>query len=297
MLAWFAVVPEVRAQGDHAQPDVEACFAAAEQAQPLMKQRKLRAAQRHLEVCARESCPRAARTDCRTWLADVTRAEPTVVFVAREERPSGESRAIDDVRVSVDGEVLVAAHLDVNAVAVDPGVHTLTFVHPGFDPVEQRIDVREGERDREVDVVFRATGPLVVGAPPVPPRPGPHPEPPVTPEPATSRPVPIAVYGLAGAGVVALGIGVVMEGLGLSDRSHLVDTCQPTRSCAPSDVDSARNRVLAGDIAIGVSAVLFAGSAYLYFTRDTRPATSTGALRLRLGPSGRGFFAGLEGSL
>src|SRR5579863_5267671 len=153
MLAWVAVVPEVQAQGDHPQSDVEACFSAAEQAQPLMKQRKLRAARRHLEVCARESCPRAARTDCRTWLADVTRAVPTVVFVAREERASGESRAVDDVRVSVDGEVLVAAHLELGAVSLDPGVHTLTFVHPGFDPVEQRIDVREGERDRQVDVV------------------------------------------------------------------------------------------------------------------------------------------------
>jgi len=295
LLATATGLPDARAQGDHPSSDVEACFSAAEQAQPLMKQRKLRAAQRHLEVCARESCPRAARTDCRTWLADVTRAVPTVVFVAREERPSGESRSVDDVRVSVDGEVLVAAHLEQKAVPLDPGVHTLTFVHAGFDPVEQRIDVREGERDREVDVVFRANAPP--GGPPPPPSPRLPPGPPVTPEAPTSRPVPFAVYGLAGAGVVALGVGVVMEGLGLSDRSHLVDTCQPTRSCAPSDVDSARNQVMAGDIVIGVSALLFAGSAYLYFTRDTRPAPSSGGLRLRVGPSGRGIFAGLEGSL
>lgn len=296
MLACGAGGPDAQAQGDHPPSDVEACFAAAEKAQPLMKQRKLRAAQRQLEACGRESCPRAARTDCQRWLADVTRAEPTVVFVAREERPSGESRAVDDVRVSVDGEVLVAAHLEMNAMPLDPGVHTLTFVHPGFDPVEQRIDVREGERDREVDVVFRASVPPA-GAPPALPPPGPPPDRPLTPEAPTSRPVPVAVYGLAGAGVVALGIGVVMEGLGLSDRGHLVDTCQATRSCAPSDVDSARNRVLAGDITIGVSALLFAGSAYVYFTRDTRPAPSAGALRLRFGPSGKGVFAGLEGSL
>ena len=294
MLASAATLPDAHAQGDRASPDVEACFAAAEKAQPLMKQRKLRAAQHALEVCARESCPRAARTDCRTWLADVTRAEPTVVFVAREERPNGESRAVDDVRVSVDGEVLVPARLEVSGVSLDPGVHTLTFVHAGFDAVEQRIDVREGERDREVDVVFRASAPLA-GTPPAPPVPVLPPDRPVPPEAPTSRPVPVAVYGLAGAAVVTLGIGVVMEGLGLSDRSHLVDTCQPTRSCAPSDVDSARNRVMAGDIALGVSALLFAGTAYVYFTRDTQPAS--GSLRLRLGPSAKGVFAGLEGSL
>jgi hypothetical protein len=289
-------MPDAQAQGDHPAPDVEACFSSAEQAQPLMKQRKLRAAKKHLEVCARESCPKAARTDCRTWLADVTRAEPTVVFVAREERPSGESRAVDDVRVSVDGEV-VASRLEVTAVPLDPGVHTLTFVHTGFDPVEQRLDVREGERDREVDVVFRASAPQT-GVAPVPTVPPPPSERPVPPEPSTSsRPVPVVVYGLGGAAVVALGIGVVMEGVGLSARSHLVDTCQPTRSCAPSDVDSARHQVMAGDIALGVGALLVAGSAYLYFTRDTSPVPSAGALRLRFGPTAKGIFAGLEGSL
>jgi hypothetical protein len=228
----------------------------------------------------------------------VTRAEPTVVFVAREERPSGESRAVDDVRVSVDGEV-VASRLEVGAVSLDPGVHSVTFVHAGFDPVEQRIDVREGERDREVDVVFRPSAPQAGGSPtPTVPPPPPRPERPVTPEPSTSsRPVPVVVYGLGGAAVVALGIGVVLEGVGLSARSHLVDTCQPTRSCAPSDVDSARNQVMAGDIALGVGALLFAGSAYLYFTRDVSPTPSAGALRLRFGPTAKGVFAGLEGSL
>ncbi|HEY3820711.1 MAG TPA: hypothetical protein VGL81_26275 [Polyangiaceae bacterium] len=288
---------DVHAQASQAPSDAEACFSAAEQAQPLMKQHKLRAAEQKLHVCARESCPRAARTDCRTWLADVTRAEPTVVFVAREERPSGESRAVDDVRVSVDGEVIVPAHLEVSAVPLDPGVHTVTFQHAGFDPVEQRIDVREGERDRQVDVVFRASGPASV-APPVPQvHVAPPPEAPVAPEaPSTTRPVPVAVYGLAGAGLVAVGLGAVMEGWGLSDRSHLADTCQPTRSCAPSDVDSARTRVMVGDVALGVGALLFAGSAYLYLTRDTR-ASSSGALRLRFAPSARGVYAGLEGTL
>jgi hypothetical protein len=294
-LACVAVGPRAHAEGS----DVEACFAAAEQAQPLMKQHKLRAARQKLQVCARESCPRAARTDCRTWLADVTRAEPTVVFVAREERPSGESRAVDDVRVSVDGEVVVAAHLEATAVTLDPGVHTVTFEHAGFDPVEQRIDVREGERDREIDVVFRASAPSTTAPTPPAARTTQVPEGPSTPPPEAppSRPVPTLVYGLAGAGVVAVTVGIVMEGLGLSDRAHLEDTCQPTRSCNQSDVDAARNRVMAGDIAIGVGALLFAGSAYVYFSRDTRPAPASGTIRLRIAPTARGAFAGIEGSL
>src|ERR1700722_16288333 len=132
-LACTGATANARAQEERPSSDSEACFSAAEQAQPLMKQRKLRAAQRHLEVCARESCPKAARTDCRSWLADVTRAQPTVLFVAREELPTGASRAVDDVRVSVDGELLVQARLEPSAIVLDPGVHVLTFEHAGFD--------------------------------------------------------------------------------------------------------------------------------------------------------------------
>jgi hypothetical protein len=89
-----------------------------------------------------------------------------------------------------------------------------------------------------------------------------------------------------------------MEAIGLSSRAHLTDTCKPSRSCAASDVSTARNQVMAGDIALGASALLFAGAAYVYFTRDPQPtAGSAGALRLRIAPSIGGIFAGVEGSL
>lgn len=286
-------------------PTTEACFHAAETAQPLMKERKLRAAQRHLEVCAREECPRAVRNDCRNWLDDVKRSIPTVVFAAREERADGTSRATDDVRVSVDGEPL-ASRLDPSPVALDPGVHTLRFEHAGFDPVEQRIDVREGESRREVDVVFRArpAAPSSASAPtspetPAGPPPGPHEEesPPPAPD-EGGHPVPASVYVLAGLGAVSLGAGLYMEALGLSDRAHLVNTCQTTRSCAQSDVDSAHREVLTGDILLGASALLVAGAAYVYFNSQPAAPNPSAITRLRLGPVGvRGLGVGIEGSL
>jgi hypothetical protein len=294
-LVGAVVAPGASAQSDRPPPTTEACFSAAEQAQPLMKQRKLRAARRYLQVCAHEECPRAARNDCRSWLADVTQAEPTVVFVAREQRADGESRAVEDVRVSVDGEVTVPGQLGGGAVALDPGVHAILFEHAGFDPVEQRIDVREGERDREVDVVFRANLARAGSAQsPSPPRPPAEHEPAPAAE-APGRPVPALAYGLGAGAIVALGFGIYMEAVGLSDRSQLSDSCKPSRTCAPSDVSSARNRVAAGDIALGASALLFAGAAYVYFTRD--PAPSSRALRLRLGPVFGGVGAGIEGAL
>jgi hypothetical protein len=307
-VALAAIAQLVHDRVAYAQPrssEAEACFSAAEAAQPLMKERKLRAAQRRLQACAREECPRAARNDCRTWLADVTRALPTVVFVAREESAGGALRAVEDVRVSVDGEV-VATQLDASAVPVDPGMHAVRFEHAGFDPVEQRVDVREGESHREIDAVFRAAPPPVKAAPVPVVQPPPPPPPP--PEETTSStlppeetpaaaPVPAGAYVLGGAGIVALGVGVTMEVLGLSDRQHLSDTCGTMRTCPQSDVDAARGRVLVGDIALGASALLFAGAAYVYFTRGTTPAQAGHAMRMRIGPVGMGMGAGIEGSL
>src|ERR1019366_9772271 len=52
----------------------DACFGAAERAQPLLRQKKLREARAVLEVCARDGCPRVARSDCREWLPRATGA-------------------------------------------------------------------------------------------------------------------------------------------------------------------------------------------------------------------------------
>ncbi|HEY1690622.1 MAG TPA: hypothetical protein VGG39_00585 [Polyangiaceae bacterium] len=293
-LALVSASAGATAQSDTAPPTVDQCFTAAERAQPLMKQRKLREAQRYLQTCAREECPRAARKDCKAWLDDVSAAVPTVVFVAREERASGASVAIEDVRVSVDGEVAVASRID-GAVPIDPGVHTLRFEHPGFEPVEQRIDVREGERDRQVDVVFRAAPARAPAPSSTEPPPVGNEEPPSHAIPAEPTSVPALAWGLGAGAVVAFGVGLTMEAIGLSARSHLANTCQPDRSCSASDVDSARTRVAVGDVALGVGALLFAGAAYVYFTNE--PSRSTRAVHLRVGPMVGGVGAGIEGAL
>jgi len=302
--ALAALVPAAssvaRAQAER-RPEAEACFSAAEAAQPLMRDHKLRAAQRELQACAREDCPRAAREDCRIWLERVTRAVPTVVFVAREEAADGALRAVDDVRVTVDGEPL-GTRLDATPVAVDPGVHTVRFEHGGFAPVEQRIDVREGESRREIDAVFRAAH----GAAPPPSSAAPDPSAPSGSEPSTElpppverarAPVPAGAYALGAIGIVALGVGITMETIGLSDRQHLESTCGPSRSCLQSDVDAAHTRVLVGDVALGASALLFGGAALVYFTRGAASRPSAAPVRLRLGSLGGAFGAALEGEL
>src|SRR5207247_3886402 len=85
--------------------------------------------------------------------------------------------------------------------------------------------------------------------------------------PSASSGVPTASYWLAGGSVIALGAGVFFEVSGLSARRDLEATCKPTRTCAQSDVDSARTRALVGDIAIGTGLALLGGAALFYVTR------------------------------
>jgi hypothetical protein len=295
------LAPSVCLGADERSQDAEACFTAAEAAQPMLRERRLREARQKLEVCSRDACPRAARADCRTWLAQVVRELPTVVFAAREEGPGGDFRPIREVRVLVDGE-LVVARLDGEPVFVDPGLHTVRFERAPNDAVERRIELLEGESLRAIEVDFGAH-PRPPGERPVANRTAPAPvraaiPPPAAP--AASTPpsvVPPAAIALGAAGAVALAAGVVMEVLGLSDRQHLVDTCEADRSCAPADVEAARTRVMAGDIALGASAILSASAAYVYFTRATGARRGSGVSSLRLGSMAAGLGVGVEGSL
>jgi len=284
-LAMTSAAPAADGQGPDEHRVVEQCFASAEAAQPLMRGHQLLAAARLLRQCAREECPKAARADCRTWLDMVTRALPTVVAVAREERPGAAPRALEDVGVVVDGQPLLS-RLDGTAVPLDPGRHELRFEHAGFDPVPVHVELREGEH-REVEVVFGRT----VTASPTTPAPTPE------PGPAPKASVPPLVYGLAGAGVIALGAGVTLEVIGLSDRSSLMSTCKPTMSCDPAAVNAARTKVAAGDVLLGVGGLMMAGAAYVYFTRDNGAAATSGAMRLRIGAVAGVTGLALEGAL
>jgi hypothetical protein len=309
VLALAAASSQASAQPSRPRSDAEACFESAERAQPLMRDRKLRGASRELAVCSRDVCPRAARTDCKAWLDEISRVEPTVVFRAREARAGGDV-AVDDVKVSVDGEVVVASRIDETPVLLDAGAHAFRFEHGSFAAVEQRFELREGESRRLVDVVFRSGGDAS-GTPSVAPVPGPSAGSSTSTAPPsdtatgtgadhgpTSAPVPALAWGLLGGGVLALGVGITFEAVGLSARSTLANGCGVMRTCSQSAVDSAHNQVLAGDIGVGIGVALLAGAAYVYFTRG--PASSahdTSALRVGVSPLPGGLAAALEGSL
>ena len=196
------------------------CFSAAERAQALLRQKRFREARALLERCARDICPHAARSDCREWLAEATDAQSSIVVSAHEVRGNGEARVVSDiqgVRAVIDDSIVVG-DADGTPIAIDPGRHRLRLERTGAQPVEQDIDVREGERARVVDVYWHA--PVVV---------------------LPSRPVPPSVYVTATIGLVASGVGAYFEIAGLSQRHELDTTCMSAHTCTDAQVDSARN--------------------------------------------------------
>jgi len=277
-----AVCSGARAQsgaGDDAQgeppsaADAEACFTAAERSQPLMRDRKLRAAREALQVCARDVCPRVARTDCRGWLAEALRLQPSIVIAAHEE---GDARGVHDVdwtRAIVDGNTVFEP--TGGPLELDPGRHVIRLERAAAPPVEREVDVREGEKDRVVDFTWH--------------------------EPAVVRPssaVPPGVYVLGSVAAVALGVGAYFEVAGLTKRGELDSSCKPTRTCAQADVDQAHNLTRVGDLTLGAGVLLAAGAAVTYFTRPTEEPTGKAARwEWSVAPSVGGVYAVVRGAM
>ena len=268
-----------QAQGAPESDDIaDACFGAAERAQPLLRQKKLREARAVLEVCARDGCPRVARSDCREWLAEAADAQPSIIIAAHEVRGAGATREVRDISGihAIIDESLFVDRVDSTPIVIDPGRHRLRLERPSAEAVVQEIEVREGEKARVVDAYWHVAG---VALP--------------------SRPVPAGAYVMGGIGSAATVVGVTFEVAGLAKRGTLDSTCRPTSTCTQPQVDSARTQLRVGDVALGGGILFLLGSAVLYLTRPSAatdiPTASHPAAWLGVTPGG--WIAGAKGTL
>lgn len=260
--------------------EADACFTAAERAQPLMKDKRFREARAELEMCSRDVCPRVARTDCRNWLTQVAAAQPSIVIAAHEVNGQGDTRDVVGVRATIDGGITID-RVEAAPVPLDPGRHRVRAEHAGLPPLEQTVEVREGEKNRPVDFTWQTSW--------VPP------EPSAANDRSASRPTPAPAYVLGVAGIVATGAGGYLEASGLSKRSGL-QTCKPL--CPQGSVDDALNTTRAGDITLGVGLAMLAGAALLYIVRPTEsPPRRRADVDLIVGPTPGGWAVGLRGKL
>ncbi len=205
--------------------EVDTCIAAAERSQVQRRDAHLRAARDALLACARDACPHAIQKDCKRWLGEVEAALPSVVIRALD----AAGHDLIQARVLVDG-AQVTDTLDGRALAIDPGAHELRLEAGGHFVVE-RVVIREGERERMLSLRLPAATPAAGGVSPA---------------------VPVGAWITGALGVVGLGAGVYLWVDGRGERSDLYATCGVSHDCAPSAVDSARSKLVAGDVAAGL---------------------------------------------
>lgn len=260
--------------GARADSTKQACVQAYVDAQRLRKADKLTEARQKLELCADDACPATVKKDCKPWLEENERDQPTLAFSALD--LTGKKTAT--VRVIVDGTKL-GDQLPSGPLKVDPGAHTIRFEAEGLEPIEVEVSLQKGEKAREVLADFSKQKKAAQPAAPEGPAPA-------TAE-TTRRKTPVLVYVLGGVGVLGLASFAYFGSTGKSEEDDLADSCAP--GCDPADVDAAHRKMLIADISLGVSAVAFGAAAYVFFTRPakTESATRLGVTAL---PGGGGAF-------
>ena len=233
------------------QASMQACVAAADRAQLARDQRRFITARQELLACSDDACPLLVRKDCARWLDELRPRLPGIVVSARDE----DEHDLVDVRVLVDGKV-ITEKLDGKLFLVDPGEHVFRYEPASAAPYEERVLVREGETNRLLTVKVGRRG---TKAPEVA---KPAPEHRV----AGSRSISASSIALAGVGAIGVG-GFVFFAAGASGDIHdMRATCGLTQSCATSDVDAARGKLLVANVALGVGVLALAGAVVLYLT-------------------------------
>ncbi len=236
-----------------------ACATAAEDAQRARNEGKLISAKDYLDICTRPLCPAPVRKDCEGWSAEIEKAMPTVVVAAKDDNGGD----IVDVKVSVDGNV-ITNKLDGLSIPVDPGAHLFRFEKQSgdADPVEQKIVIKEAEKDRKIDVHMHV-------APP-PPEAAPAPPPVIAPEPKSSPP--IAGYVASAVAVAGLGVGAFFYVTAKSDIDDAKGTCAP--NCDSSRVDPIQTKIILSDVALGVGVVAAAAAIYFFVSHGHSQASA-----------------------
>jgi hypothetical protein len=271
----------------------EQCIDANGQGQELRREGKLSAAREQLRRCASSSCPAMVQDDCTKRLDDLERAQPAIVFDAKD----GAGHDVSIVKVTMDGRPLVDK-LDGTPLDVDPGEHLFAFILPDRPPVTQTFVLKEGDKERRERVVLGAAIPPGTSetAPP-----SQQSAPSLTPRPGGDSGAGMGMQkklglGAGGIGVAGIAVGSVFGLMTLSEASQQEADCASATNCAhPSQAASEHSKAttdrtlsMVGFIAGGA---LLVGGAVLFFTArpSSRPHAATALVVPRVGPTGGGI--------
>lgn len=210
-------------QPDQDQSRKQECVLAFGESQRSRSDGKLLAARRLFVTCAREHCPEVTKRPCRKWLQEIEALVPSIIVQAK----AGTGEDVVDVRVLL-GDKVVKERLDGRPLELDPGTYTLRLEHPPDHPVEQRLLVVQGQRNRLVQVQLGTT-------------PGGEPTQPSSTaldadevDEAGVSPLVWLGLGVAGVGVI---VGAITGGVASSNYSELEEQCA-NEGCTQDEIDA-----------------------------------------------------------
>lgn len=198
--------------------------------------------------CGDSSCPDIVRSDCSLWMRELT-----------------DKLALTSVVVWVNGQVYRKARIVLNGKPLETATtgqpvplaeasYRLEVTVENFDPQLRQVQVEKQHLGQLRTLRFTFNSP-----PPAP----------ITPK---------ATYWLGGLGLAGIG---AFAALGVSSRqlqSDLENRCAP--NCPSSDVDTVRQRALLANVSlgVGVTSLLSAAAAYLWFPEFSRSNDLTVAI-------------------
>jgi hypothetical protein len=284
MVSSLAVVAARSASAVADAPSSKAeCLDANTRGQDLRRGGAFSAAREQFRRCGDPSCPALVRDDCAKRLDELDRAQPTIVFEVKDST----GKDVSVVHVLMDGAPWVD-HLAATAVPVEPGNHTFRFERPREQPVEVKLFVREGEKDRHERVVI---GNEVAASPTAPASAAGSP-----PEPAGGSSAKTIGLFVGGAGLAAIVAGSISGGLATSSWSSSRSECSSPTACtmrkqAVSDHDTAVTMATVSTVAFIGGGVALATAAVLWLTAPSGngSAPTTGVvLAPGIGPGSEG---------
>jgi hypothetical protein len=245
--------------------DAKTCIRAHSTGQRESKAGHLRLASQLFTTCGSdETCPDQLRKECAEFLESVKRTIPTVIFSVLDETGADVSSA----RV-FSGDDPLADSLDGRAIEIDPGKYHLRFVLSGGETLITDVVIREGEKDRLVQVKKERLAPVAYA--------------PASGSEKAESPKHVlgpAPWIAAGTAVAALGAGVALGLVGNGKKSQL-DQCKPD---CPGDLQStyssAKGFFLGADISFGVAVVATGVATWLFVSgsgHDDHTPTSPAA--------------------
>ncbi len=272
-LLFLVLAPVLGTLGPNARADdaTAQCIAASEQGLDLRKQEKLLEARKVLATCATTRCPDEIRATCEQRINDINGVLPSIVFDVKD--ASGAD--LPNAKLTVDGAV-ASPQLAGQSTPIDPGPHTFTLEVAGQAPVERKLVIIEGDRERHETVVIGALGPTPMAT-----STGAGPSFGATALPAASPESPhaggaqrllgMSLVGVGAAGLVLGGVfGLVASSKWSSAKSDCGSGCGPSAP-AQQEKSDAQSAATVATVGFVGGAVLAAAGIVLYFTA---PSTS-----------------------